>query len=235
MKQALGLALRRLLMKHATVTANEQIGENYRRLTFEGQALTGVDWVPGQKLQIAMGEGFVTRTYTPVEWDAKAGRAAIVGYAHGGGPGSTWLRDIQPGNECDILGPRASINTRAISEPLVLFGDETSIGLAGAIVRQDRDRFCQCHFEVDDRTSAEDVLTGLGIAGAALFKRTASDHHLGEMEAALAALAKTPASFVLTGKAGTIQRFRQTLRRHGVPARRVITKAYWAPGKVGLD
>ena len=91
MKQALGLALRRLLMKHATVTANEQIGENYRRLTFEGQALTGVDWVPGQKVQIAMGEGFVTRTYTPVEWEAKAGRAAIVGYAHGGGPGSAWL------------------------------------------------------------------------------------------------------------------------------------------------
>jgi NADPH-dependent ferric siderophore reductase len=105
-------------------------------LTFEGQALTGVDWVPGQKVQIAMGEGFVTRTYTPVEWEAKAGRAAIVGYAHGGGPGSAWLRDIKPGNECDILGPRASIDTRAISGPLVLFGDETSIGLAGAIARQ---------------------------------------------------------------------------------------------------
>jgi len=235
MKQALGLALRRLLMKHATVVENEKIGENYRRLTFEGQALTGVDWVPGQKVQIAMSEAFVTRTYTPVEWEAKAGRAAIVGYAHGGGPGSAWLRDIKPGNECDILGPPASIDTRAISGPLVLFGDETSIGLAGAIVRQDCDRLCQCHFEVDDRTSAEDVLAGLGIAGAALFKRTASDHHLGEMEAALAALAKTPASFVLTGKAGTIQRFRQILRRHSVPSRRLITKAYWAPGKVGLD
>ena len=106
-------------MKHATVVANEQIGENYRRLTFEGQALTGVDWVPGQKVQIAMSEAFVTRTYTPVEWEAKAGRAAIVGYAHGGGPGSAWLRDIKPGNECDILGPRASIDTRAISGPLV--------------------------------------------------------------------------------------------------------------------
>ena len=235
MKQALALALRRLLMKHATVVANEQIGENYRRLTFEGQALTGVDWVPGQKLQIAMSEAFVAGTYTPVEWESKAGRAAIVGYAHGGGPGSAWLRDIKPGNECDILGPRASIDTRAISGRFAMFGDETSIGLAGAIVRQDRDRLCQCHFEVDDRTSAQDVLTGLGIAGAALFKRTASDHHLGEVEAALAALAKTPASFVLTGKAGTIQRFRQTLRRHSVPTRRLITKAYWAPGKVGLD
>ena len=69
----LALALRRLLMKHATVIANEQIGENYRRLAFEGLALTGVDWVPGQKLQIAMGEGFVTRTYTPVSGSPRQG------------------------------------------------------------------------------------------------------------------------------------------------------------------
>jgi hypothetical protein len=54
----LALALRRLLMKHATVVANEKIGENYRRRTFEGQALTGVDWVPGQKVQIAMSRAF---------------------------------------------------------------------------------------------------------------------------------------------------------------------------------
>ena len=66
-------------MRRATVVANEQIGENYRRVTFEGQALAGVDWIAGQKVQIAMSEAFVTRTYTPIEWDAKAGRTAIAG------------------------------------------------------------------------------------------------------------------------------------------------------------
>lgn len=222
-------------MRRATVVANEQIGENYRHVTFEGQALAGVDWIAGQKVQIAMSEAFVTRTYTPVEWDAKAGRTAIAGYTHGDGPGSAWLRGVKPGDECDILGPRASIDAQAISGPIALFGDETSIGLAAAIIHQDPNRYCRCHFEVDDRGSSQRVLTELGIAGMALLQRTQSDHHLAEMEAALSAFIKTDASFVLTGKAGTIKRLRQRLSQQGVPTRRVVTKAYWAPGKVGLD
>jgi hypothetical protein len=55
------------------------------------------------------------------------------------------------------------------------------------------------------------------------------------MEAALPALAVTDATFVLTGKASTIQRLRQSLTRQAVSSRRIVTKAYWAPGKAGLD
>ena len=55
------------------------------------------------------------------------------------------------------------------------------------------------------------------------------------MAAMLSDAAATGASFVLTGKAGTIQALRQRLRLLSVPAARVITKAYWAPGKAGLD
>jgi NADPH-dependent ferric siderophore reductase len=40
---------------------------------------------------------------------------------------------------------------------------------------------------------------------------------------------------VLTGNASSIQQLRQHLRKLDVPARRVIAKAYWATGKVGLD
>jgi hypothetical protein len=55
------------------------------------------------------------------------------------------------------------------------------------------------------------------------------------MEATLPELIKAGASFVLTGKAGTIQRLRQRLKQHNVASRRIVTKAYWAPGKIGLD
>ena len=40
---------------------------------------------------------------------------------------------------------------------------------------------------------------------------------------------------MLTGKAGTVQRLRQRLKRLAVPASRIATTAYWAPGKTGLD
>jgi NADPH-dependent ferric siderophore reductase len=127
-------------MKPATVTANEPLADRFRLITLEGDALKGVGWRPGQKVQVAMGSAFVTRTYTPIEWNASAGRICFLGYAHGDGPGSAWVRAVAPGDTCDIFGPRGSLDTSALSGPLVIVGDETSIGLAYAAVRQDRPR-----------------------------------------------------------------------------------------------
>lgn len=55
------------------------------------------------------------------------------------------------------------------------------------------------------------------------------------MTAMLPALVGENATFILTGKAQTIQRVRADLKKLGVPPRQIMTKAYWAPGKVGLD
>jgi hypothetical protein len=55
------------------------------------------------------------------------------------------------------------------------------------------------------------------------------------MEATLPAHIAAGATFVLTGKASTIQRIRQSLKQQAVPTGRILTKAYWAPGKTGLD
>ncbi|MBY0322009.1 MAG: siderophore-interacting protein [Reyranella sp.] len=125
-------------MKQATVVAAERLDERFRSITLEGAALAGVAWVPGQKIQLAMGTAFVARTYTPIDWDASAGRARILGFAHGVGPGSAWVRGIAPGDACDLFGPRSSVDARRLAGPLAVFGDETSIGLASALASQDR-------------------------------------------------------------------------------------------------
>ena len=231
----LSQALLRLLMRRATVIAAERLADRFRLITLEGQALEGVAWVPGQKIQVAMGSAFVARTYTPIEWNASAGRVCILGYEHGDGPGSRWVRGVQPGDSCDLFGPRASLDARRANGPLAVFGDETSIGLAYALARQDPARSVACQFEVGDVVSARQVTAQFGLGEAALLARERGDAHLGAMEAAIPALAGTGASFVLTGKAGTIQRLRQSLKQHAVPAGRILTKAYWAPGKTGLD
>lgn len=231
----LSKALLRLLMKPATVIASERLAGRFRLITLEGPALQGVAWTPGQKLQIAMGSAFVARTYTPIEWDASAGRTRILGHVHGDGPGSAWIRGVEPGDECDIFGPRASLDARRMGGPLAVFGDETSIGLACALAHQDRTRPFACCFEVGEVESAGQVVAQLGIGNAALFARSGDDAHIEEMKAALPALVAAGSSFVLTGKAGTIQRLRESLKRQAVPARQIATKAYWAPGKAGLD
>ena len=41
--------------------------------------------------------------------------------------------------------------------------------------------------------------------------------------------------FVLTGQAQSIQRISRALKAAGVGSARILAKAYWAPGKAGLD
>ncbi len=226
-------ALRRLLMKPAAIVANEELSDRFRLITIEGPALAGVAWAPGQKLQVAMGSAFMTRTYTPIEWNAVAGRTCILGYAHGDGPGSAWVRDARPGDPCDLFGPRGSLDTSRLPGPIAVFGDETAIGLAYALSRNHL--FVSSHFEVEDADAACQVAEQLGLGRIALYPRRPGETHLAGMEATLPALIASGASFVLAGKAATVQRLRQGLRGLGVPGERVLTKAYWAPGKKGLD
>lgn len=227
-------ALRRLLMRPARVAACETLAEG-TLITLEGAALQGVGWTPGQKVQVAMSAPFVTRTYTPIDWDPVAGRTRLVAYAHAEGPGSAWALAAQPGDVCDIFGPRGSVEAPSGAAPLALFGDETAIGLAHALRAYDPQRHVTCHFELNDVDRSDAVLGRLDLSDAVRFARRADDGQVAEMETALAWPAEAGAAFVLTGKAATVQRLRLHLKQLGVPASRIATKVYWAPGKSGLD
>ena len=221
-------------MKQARVVEVEPVAEGFRLIRLESPEFKGLQWVPGQKVQVAMGSAFVARTFTPIEWDAAAGRTRILGVAHGHGPGSAWVRDVGPGDACDVFGPRASLDVGEARMPVVI-GDETSIGLACALGGQPRPEPLPCLFEVKAAASVREVMGRLNLDAAELFECTENDTHLEGIERRLPALAATGSTFVLTGKASSIQRLRRVLKDSGVPSSRVLTKAYWAPGKTGLD
>ena len=224
----------RIFMKRATVVDCEPIGEDFRLITLDSPQFKGIAWTPGQKIQIALGSAFSARTFTPIEWDSAAGRTRLLAYAHGAGPGSDWIRSARHGDECDIFGPRASLDVSRAAGPVVIFGDETSLGLAFATARHDPSRV-QCLLEVNSPEDARHILVQLGLGATELFARQQGESHLVDIESQLPALAATGATFVLTGKANSIQRLRRTLKALDVPASRLVTKVYWAPGKVGLD
>ncbi|MFT4251108.1 MAG: siderophore-interacting protein [Caulobacter sp.] len=230
----LGRALIQLIMRRARVVSCEPVADRFRLVTLQGAALAGAAWAPGRKIQVAMGSAFVARTYTPMDWDAVDGRTRILGYAHGEGPGSAWLRALRPGDECAVFGPRASL-TIAPAAPLVVCGDETSMGLAHALAAHGRASSLACVFEVGDLGAARAAAARLELPEAALFERAADDAHVEAMAVRLASLAETGATFVLTGRAGAIQALRRSLLRRAVAPGRILAKAYWAPGKAGLD
>lgn len=206
------------------MTAVETLSPHFRLIDLEGKALRGVAWMPGQKLQVMLGAGLLARTYTPMLWDAERGATRLLAYAHGDGPGSHWGSNIAPGDSVSFFGPRRSLDASGLVS-LTLFGDETSFALAAALGMAAR-----FVFEVKSAAECRPVLDALGLGNATMVERQPDDTHLETIEAALEG-----EHFILTGRASAIQRLSRTLKVRGTPSSAIRAKAYWAPGKRGLD
>jgi len=227
----------RWFTRSASVSEVRTVAPGFRLVTLAGEALRGAAWLPGQKVQLLLG-GWVQRTYTPLTWDAESGTTQLLAYAHGASPAGEWTRGLVAGHPCSVFGPRGSLDLSALPRPGLLFGDETSFGLAHAL------RFTpssmarvEIVLEVTSRDAAQAALEAVGISGAHLVERRPDDAHFGEVEALITSLRDERAieGWVLSGKATSIQALTKLSRRLGVARGRIQSKAYWAPGKVGLD
>ena len=230
-------AVAKWLTREAHVRDVRPLGERFQRITLAGEALRRVAWVPGQKVQPMLG-GWVQRTYTPLGWDAALGTTELCAYVHGDSPASDWARHVAVGQRCAVFGPRGSLDLNALARPGLLFGDETSFGLAHALrFTPSGSARTEIVLEVSSLDAAQEALDALGVRGAHLIERRAGDAHLAEVEALVTSLSGTHAleGWVLTGKATSIQALTQLLRRLGAPRSHIQSKAYWSPGKVGLD
>lgn len=229
-------ALIRWLMRPATVTAVERLSGRFQLIDLAGEALQGATWEPGQKIQVMLGGIFTARTYTPIEWDPHRGATRILAWSHGAGPGSDWASNVGQGDVCEFFGPRRSLDLADTRAPLVLFGDETSFGLAAAITgAAEQGRLLHLLFEVASAEECRPVLDAVGLSAAMLVERCADDGHMSDVEEQLTRLTHSDATFVLTGCVLSIQRLVRVLKAAGVGASHLRTKAYWAPGKIGLD
>jgi NADPH-dependent ferric siderophore reductase len=223
-------------MRPARVSALERLSQHFRFIDFEGVALRDCIWAPGQKIQIKLDGGLVTRTFTPIGWDPSRGATRILGYAHGAGPGSDWLLTAAPGTERQIFGPRRSMDLGGLPSTAVMFGDETSFGLAAALRAAGSEGCTVRHlFEVTSLAESVPILNTLGIEPLNIVERRGDDSHLADLIATLRESLDETAHFILSGKAQSIQQVSRALKGFGIDTRRLRTKAYWAPGKKALD
>lgn len=233
---AIGKALIKLLMRGARVSACEALGSRFRLITLEGEELRHVIWMAGEKIQVSLGSAFTSRTYTPLNWDPSAGTTQILVFAHGEGPGSEWARNLKVGDYCYLFGPRRSLDPLPLPANLVVVGDETSIGLAKALQGTRLPGAVRIILEVDSADETGAVVAALALRDVQLVERGASNT---KSDTALHAIDVSARGmddgFILTGKAQSIQALLADLRMMGIPASNIMTKAYWAPGKRGLD
>ena len=229
-------AVLKLFTRTAHVLDVEEVGGAFRIVTLGGEALRGVGWTPGDKIQIQFG-GWVQRTYTPIDWDGEHGRTRILVHLCADGPGTQWARAVRTGDACIVFGPRRSIKPAPPGFSIIVFGDETSMGLAVALSDHGSSPAVHGLFEVQTPVHATSVIGQLRLDHAQVCRRLTNDAHFFELETRMRALlrAHPTAHVMLTGKAGTIQHMSRLLRELDVAAGRRQSKAYWAPGKTGLD
>ena len=235
-----GQAVLRLMTHETRVDAVHALSPRFRLVSLRGDALRRIARVPGDKVQVRVG-GMAFRTFTPLRRGEGDDSLELLGYMHGSAPAARWLAGLAPGDRCHVLGPRRSMDLAAIDRSTVFVGDETSLALALALCGTPLGGL-DTHFvfEVDDAAEVRAVLEAMGrgmLHHAWLVERRPDGAHLAEVEAALVRYARADSfrQYVLSGRSLTIQRLQRTLKSAGAKPSQMLTKAYWAPGKIALD
>lgn len=224
-----------LLRVHSLrVESATEFAERFRRITLTSPTLRGC--APGDKVQLMLPAG--ARTYSPFAFDPARGAMSLVLYVHGPTPGAAWGRDAKPGDIVRCFGPRGSVALTSLQGPIVLVGDETTFGVARALFdHRGGDARTSLVFEVTDRVASSVALSALELPSDGVVQRREGHSHTNEVEAHVRAAlqAHADAHLVLTGRAGAIQSLRAALKARPALHASQTTKAYWAPGKRGLD
>ncbi|HYQ00877.1 MAG TPA: siderophore-interacting protein [Polyangiaceae bacterium] len=229
-------SLKRLLFRELTVARVVGLSEHFMRVDFVAEGLRGVRCSPGDKVQIAFDGG--PRTYTPFAFDSVRGALSVLLYLHGDGPSARWAKGVREGARVFAFGPRSSLALAAEAAPIALFGDETSFAVGRALLEARAGAGdCSFVFEVTHASEAQRVLDTLGLPNAWIVERQADESHLVDVQARLRAAVEQNAEtrLVLSGKAASIQALRKGFKAESVAHAGQLVKAYWSPGKRGLD
>jgi ferric-chelate reductase (NADPH) len=222
------------MLRTTRVTNVNHLTPEFVQVELQADAFRGGAWTPGAKLQMRPRRGtLLFRTYTPTRWDPDRGVTELIGFTHGEGPAADWFRHVAVDDVCEVFGPRKSIELNRLSERVVFVGDESSVGLACAL-RTITSRVSYV-FEAAEPAALRKALSDLQFAGCQVVARAPERSEvLGHARQTAAATAGV-FDLVVTGDAGTVHSVRRDSRHWPQTPRRVVGKAYWAPGRTGLD
>lgn len=230
-----GKLLLRWLGKESEIVSVEHWSERFKMIELQGDALKGIHWNAGQKIQIPLAGMRLARTYTPIIWDAQAGKTKFLVFTHGNAPGSNWAKTVALGSRYQIIGPRRSIDISNDDSPVLIFGDETVFGLVAALQHSYLKRRIDALFEVENSVECQPIIDRLHLRNVSLNQRHSDESHLETMGNQIISHLHQQNVLVLAGRALAIQRIKQKIKQYEIKSSRIHTKAYWAAGKTGLD
>lgn len=174
------------------------------------------------------------RNYTISGYDIDKGILEIIFHLHGNGVGSFYTDALKPGDQLHVSSARG----RAVYDPKVkqylIFGDETSLGLACsllALLRKNEHDF-HFYFELDQQNEYAPKL--LNFNNYTVFPKNGffKDEKLIKELPLFQSVGWQAANFVLTGNARSVQMLRNALKKGATG--KVFAQGYWLEGKKGL-
>ncbi len=222
MKAKMLRALGGVLLKEARIASVEDVSDGFRKLVLRADAVAAPE--PGSKLQLLVSEDDV-RTYTPI---ASGDTLVLLGSRHAGGPGAAWIGAASVGEVVQFVGPQRSLSLPV--GPVIMVGDETSVAVAASFEAA-RPGQVQGIFAVRDPEATRLAARSVGLERAHALP---SPDLTGVVEAVGVARGERPGAVVaITGGSELVVAVRAALRNAGVGE--LKTKAYWIPGRAGLD
>ncbi|NNM43339.1 MAG: hypothetical protein HKM07_03255 [Chlamydiae bacterium] len=213
-----------------SVSAVENIGEDFCVVEMHGEALKKVSWNPGEKMKIRIGKRR-ERSYTPLLVDRDEGKAKFVIYLHHKGPGSNWASNLKIGDACYLSESRKSLSFTPSEEGCIFFGDETTIGVAYALKSAQKNTGSFTFvFEVSSLSSAQQVLERLNMKNSKLVLKNKENSHLVDVQKILSQEISKGINpqLVLMGNSQSMIKIRNGLISLGFPTSQCKMKSYWS-------
>lgn len=217
----------------------EDLSPGMRRVRFTGQAIGGLEYLPGQDMAISVpaGDGeTVRRRYTIASLDRERGLLALDFVRHGDGPAARWAAAAAPGDRLAAVAPRGKVTVVAGAAWHLFAGDETALpafsAMAGALGPGQR---AIVILEVGDAAEERPIVTppGVDLGLAWLHRGGATPGHSTALADALAAAELPPGEghAYLAGEFGAVQAARRLLQDRGLSPARISPKPYWRLGR----
>jgi len=216
-----------------TVVSSRYINNNIKLIRFEGR-LTGMDFQLGYAVAVRVSDTEF-RNYTASFVDIDKGILEIIFHIHQTAVGCMSMDRLMAGDKVRITFPRGVRQYDGKVKRQVLFGDETSLGLACSfqnILKRNNHQY-RFLFELEYENAQVPSLLGLENY-VVLAKKSSSKRQDWLDRFSLISLKDWSSSnFVLVGNASSVQLFKKILKEQDIKGK-VFAKAYWAEGRKGL-
>jgi NADPH-dependent ferric siderophore reductase len=203
-----------------------------RRLRFDGGALEGQVWIPGQDLMLNLPEAprrhYTIRSLT-------AGSLDIDFVLHGHGPAAAWARDATPGAEIEALGPRGRTRLAQDAALHLFVGDETCIPAIFAMIESlPAAARAWAFIEIESLAERQEVETAANLELEWLVRggpAQPNDLLLDRLRAF--DIPRDGGQAYVIGETSGVRAQRHLLLDRGWERERIAAEGYWRPGRTG--